>query len=300
MRHLSLFNGIGGFMLAAHFVGWENVAYVERELWLNELTKKNFPNAKTYRFIEEFDPMPFKGTIDIISGSDPCQPHSYAGLGRGTNDNRYLWPEMFRCIQSIHPAWIINENVVGTVSNGVLDIKISDLESEGYTCQAYNIPAEAVGALHKRERIWLIAYDSNCKIDNRTAGKYDKKKTKKILSEWNKIQHTWIPVNLWNGASNSYKKRWEDKYNANIPIILSEKISRYFGFGDSPHGDIPAHIIESGIVGMLNGLPEGMDYNNRYKRCQAIGNSIVWQIAYEIFKCIDVINNNINIYVTHH
>lgn len=290
MRHLSLFNGIGGFMLAAHFVGWENVAYVEKELWLNELTKKNFPNAKAYKFIEQFDPKPFNGTIDIISGSDPCQPHSYAGLGKGTNDDRYLWPEMFRCIQSIHPTWIINENVTGTISNGVLDIKISDLESEGYACQAYNIPAEAVGALHKRERTWLIGYNPNFKSKNRTSGKHDKEKVKEILSKRNKVQYPWKPVNLWNVNSDHNKKRWEKKYHAYFSESLSEKISRYFGFGIHPHGNIPRHIIESGIIGSLNGLPKRMDYNNRYKRCQALGNSIVWQIAYEIFQCIDIIH----------
>lgn len=94
---------------------------------------------------------------DIIAGGDPCQPSSTAGNGLGMSDDRYRWPEMFRGISEIRPNWVINENVAGTVSNMVLDQKITDLESIGYTCQAFNIPAVGVNAHHTRQRIWLVA-----------------------------------------------------------------------------------------------------------------------------------------------
>lgn len=288
MNHLSLFNGIGGFMLAAEMVGWNSVAYVEKIKWLNQLMQKHYPNAKAHEDIKDFEPDSYAGTIDIISGGDPCQPHSVAGLGRGTEDNRYLWPEMFRIIRAIHPAWVINENVNGTISNGVLDLKINDLESAGYACQAYNIPAESVGALHKRERIWLIANDPNCQIESGTSGEFQKTGGKKQLSKRHKVQHNWQPVDLWPFVAHPDKELWQKQHTAGKPDV-----SGFFGFGTHANGNIPERFIESAIIRMLNGLPEGLDYNNRNKRCEALGNAIVWQVAYEIFKCIDILSKNI-------
>ena len=291
MNHLSLFNGIGGFMLAAHWAGWNNIAYVEKINYLNDKIKLIFPEAKCHEDIKNFTGKEYRGSIDVISGGDPCQPSSIAGLGKGTEDDRYLWPEMFRVIQTIHPTWIINENVDGTIANGILDLKIDDLESEGYTCQSYCIPAEAVGALHKRQRVWLIAHDANCIRTNRTPRKLHETKNKKRVQQWNKIQLPQEPVNLWYSNSNINVKRWETNNNAKEPGIYKERLSRYFGFGADPHGNIPRHIIESGIIRMLDGLPEGMDYTERNKRIQALGNAIVPQLGFELMRTINIIQN---------
>lgn len=255
--------------------------------------KHHFPNSFQHEDIRTTDFTIWRGRIDLLTGGDPCQPNSVAGLGKGTADDRFLWPEMFRAIREIRPAWIVNENVDGSVANGVLDLKIDDLESEGYACQAYDIPAEAVGALHQRGRIWLVAHNPDRNNDYRTTGKNGISEGKKRLSERNTIQLFGQPVDLWPYAAYPDAERLKEQYTTSQPGTLQEGMGRYFGFGPDPYGNIPRHIIESGIIGMLNGLPEGMDYADRGKRIKAIGNAIVWEVAYEIFKAIEEYENNI-------
>jgi DNA (cytosine-5)-methyltransferase 1 len=98
--------------------------------------------------------------IDLLTGGFPCQPFSYCGKRRGKNDNRNLWPEMLRIIKEQRPAWVIGENVAGII-NMELDQVHSDLESEGYSVQTLLIPACAVGAIHRRNRAWIIANNNN-------------------------------------------------------------------------------------------------------------------------------------------
>ena len=105
-------------------------------------------------------------TIDLICGGFPCQPFSHAGKREGADDDRHLWPEYFRIIQEIRPRWVIGENVAGLISMG-LDQVLSDLESEDYSCQTLIIPACALNAPHRRDRVWIIGrkrdvYNSEC------------------------------------------------------------------------------------------------------------------------------------------
>lgn len=157
MRHL--FNGIGGFGLAAHWMGWVNVMHCEIDPFCNRVMNYHFPNSYQHEDIRTTDFTIWRGRIDLITGGDPCQPSSVAGKRKGKEDERYLWPEYYRAVKEIRPRWIVNENVPGTVSNGILDQKISDLEDAGYSWWApFIIPASAVGAPHKRDRVWLVAY----------------------------------------------------------------------------------------------------------------------------------------------
>jgi DNA (cytosine-5)-methyltransferase 1 len=158
MTHGSLFSGIGMFDLAAEWMGWENVFNCDKDERCRNVLKKHWNNVTQYEDIKTTDFTIWRG-LDVITGGDPCQPSSLAGLRKGMSDERYLWPEMFRAIREIRPRWVVNENVPGTINNGVLDQKITDLQSEGYTCwPPLLIPASAVGAHHKRNRVWLVAY----------------------------------------------------------------------------------------------------------------------------------------------
>jgi DNA (cytosine-5)-methyltransferase 1 len=289
MRHGSLFSGIGGFDLAAQWMGWENVFQVEKDKHCLQRLEKLFKYVKRFEDVKSFSGKPFRHWLDILTGGDPCQPHSVAGLGKGTKDDRFLWPEMFRIAQELNVPWIVNENVSGSIANGVLDIKINDLESVGYTCQAYCIPAESVGALHQRERVWLVAYNSDFdrgnKITREVRGTEEEQSP--MEREQHKVHQPWKSVDLWPSDSDSDIKRFEKYYNPEIPNYGSKRLSRYFGFSTAPHGNITRDVIESGIMGMLDGLPEGMDYAERNQRVKALGNAIVPQVVFEIFKAIE-------------
>lgn len=296
MRHGSLFSGIGGFDLAAEWMGWENVFHCENNIYCRQLLKKLFPKSVLLNDIKNADFTIFRGVIDILTGGDPCQPNSVAGLGKGTADDRFLWPEMFRAIREIQPTWITNENVVGSVSNGVLDLKIDDLESIGYSCQAYNIPAEAVGALHQRERIWLVAYNADFHRDNKASRKISGSKEEKqtLERQQHEVYKFGEPVDLWFDDPDPNAKRLEKFNTSSESEILTEGLSRYFGFGVNAHGNFTRDEIKSRIIRMLNGLPEGMDYNERNKRIKALGNSVVPQVVHEIFQAIEIINQTIH------
>jgi len=287
-----LFSGIGGFELAGLWAGITPV-------WSNDVNasccaklRRNFKHEIIEKSITEIKANELK-SVDIICGGDPCQPSSKAGLGKGERDHRYLWPEMFRIIRAKHPSFVLNENVDGTITNGILDRKIDDLESEGYTCQAYILPAEAVGALHRRDRVWLVAYDPNRTIKIGISREIQSQGKAKKLQERNKIQHAWEPVDLWPFDTYPDTERLKEQYNASQSGILSERVSGYFGFGPAAHGHISEDIIKSGIIRMLNGLPKGMDYPDRNRRIAEMGNAIVPQVAYEIFLWMNQVANNI-------
>lgn len=161
MRHLDLFSGIGGFALAAESV-WPDVEHIfcDIEPFAQAVLRKHWPEAKIYDDIKKLEGGGL-GTIDIVTGGFPCQPFSAAGQRRGKEDDRHLWPEMLRVIREAAPRWVIGENVGGLLTwNGgmVLDEVYADLEREGYSVWAFVIPAAAVGAPHRRDRVWIIAH----------------------------------------------------------------------------------------------------------------------------------------------
>ena len=164
MRHLDLFAGIGGFSLAARWMGWETIAWVEINPFCQQILRKHFPKAKGYDDIKQFDGAKYRGAVDIITGGFPCQPFSTAGKRKGTKDDRYLWPEMLRVIREVQPAYIVGENVYGLVnwSGGLVFEQVcADLENEGYQVQPVILPACAVDAPHRRDRVWFVAYSKS-------------------------------------------------------------------------------------------------------------------------------------------
>ena len=278
-RHGSLFSGIGGFDLAAEWMGWENVFQVEWDEYCQKVLAKNFPNTKRYGNIKDFDGTKYRGLIDIISGGFPCQPFSVAGKRKGNTDDRFLWPEMLRIIEEIKPYFIVGENVGGLVSmeNGkILDRILADLENKGYKTEQYIIPACAVGAWHRRDRIWIIAHPINGEY--RINKQSDKKKNgiQKLNRE---TVCSRMPIGAITTNTNNRGKRNEG--------IEPEKIQKLKGFQRGKDKRIYADwqrrpdLFTPILCRSYDGIPNGVD------RIKGLGNAIVPQVVYQIFKAID-------------
>lgn len=188
MTHASVFSGIGGPEVAAVMLGWENLFHCEINPFGRAVLDYWFPNSKSYEDITTTDFSEWRGRVNVLTGGFPCQPFSYAGQRRGAQDDRYLWPYMFRCIDQIQPDWVVAENVAGILTmveqgevsevassadlfDSLNDIRgyrlretftlqriCDDLESHGYSVQPVLIPACAVGAPHRRDRVFIIGH----------------------------------------------------------------------------------------------------------------------------------------------
>jgi DNA (cytosine-5)-methyltransferase 1 len=161
LKHLGLFEGIGGFSLAARWAGWETVAWCEWNKFGQKVLRHHFPEAEGFGDITKTDFRKYANKIDILTGGFPCQPYSLAGKRKGKEDDRHLWPEMLRAIREIRPPYVVGENVFGLINwnRGLVFNEVqADLEAEGYEVWAYVLPACAVNAPHRRDRVWFVAY----------------------------------------------------------------------------------------------------------------------------------------------
>lgn len=165
MKFLSLFSGIGGFDWGLERAGMKCAGQVEIDNFCIKVLEKHFPNVKRIKDIKDVTENDF-GAVDLVCGGFPCQPFSIAGKRKGKTDDRYLWQEMFRVIKIYKPTWVLGENVTGIVNLGLGDV-LFDLESAGYEVQPVIIPACAVGAPHRRNRVWIIAYSSSNGLQNK-------------------------------------------------------------------------------------------------------------------------------------
>jgi DNA (cytosine-5)-methyltransferase 1 len=161
MNHLSLFTGIGGIDLAAHWAGIDTVGMCEIDPFNQQILRRHWGSeipiwSDVHDITTESLLERGIGRVDIVSGGAPCQPFSVAGLKRGEDDPRYLWPQMARVVELTQPAWVLFENVPGIV-NMALEIVLGDLEAAGYEAWPVVLPAAAVGAPHRRQRLFIVA-----------------------------------------------------------------------------------------------------------------------------------------------
>lgn len=284
MKHLGLFEGIGGFSLAARWMGWETVAWVEINEFCQKVLKKNFPEAKGYGDIKEFDGTPYRGTIDIITGGFPCQPYSVAGKRKGKEDSRHLWPEMLRVIREVQPKWIVGENVGGLLSwNGglVFEEVHTDLEDEGYEVQAFLLPAAGVGAPHKRDRVWFIAFNAkhitNGGYNTGESGTAGMEVAWNVMGEARRIESTDNIKSSSINASNSTGARWVQSQYRN---------ESGFNHKDGQANTWEKFPTQSPVRLGNDGIPSRLVRS----AIEAGGNAIVPQVAFEIFKAIEAVN----------
>lgn len=298
LNHGSLFSGIGGFDLASEWMGWNNVFHCEFNSFAQQVLKYYWPNAISYEDITKTDFSIWRGKIDILTGGFPCQPYSLAGYRKGKEDNRHLWPEMFRAIKEISPSYIVGENVYGLVNwNGGLVFKEvqTDLESEGYQVQPVVLPACGVGAPHRRDRIWFVAYsDSSAERSPRESDWVVGKRSENNdePEKWRKQtkQHKGCS-NVLRADTYTYGKR-QQRQRGGEQQINTEEERDWQKYRIIDDGRWP---IESPVCNGNDGISsklDGITFSKwRKESIKSGGNAIVPQVAYEIFKVIQKIEN---------
>jgi len=293
--HLDLFSGIGGFALAAGWAGYQTVGFCEIEDYPRRILSKRFPGVPCHRDIQELDGSIYRG-VDLITGGYPCQPFSQAGQRKGKEDDRHLWPELRRVVAQARPAFLVAENVAGHITLG-LDEVLADLESEGYAGRAIVVPACAVNALHRRDRVWIIAkriYDSDT-INNRSTEQERKHKR---------------PQNTKRGIKDQLESRSDVAHSDGTRLqgFTESNISGGEGQWQTAGNGLPTNTNPGKFVGRLggslDGIPKGLDFPRRWgdgswedgiprvttqkkgrtQRLKGLGNAIVPQVAYEIIK----------------
>jgi len=323
LTHGSLFSGIGGFDLAAEWMGWENKFHCEWNEFGQRVLNYYWPNAELFKDITKSDFKKYYGTIDVISGGFPCQPYSAAGKRLGKEDERHLWPEMLRVIGEVAPRYVVGENVRGLTSwNGgmVFDEVCSDLENIGYSVAPYIIPSSAVNAPHQRERVWFIAHRNlGSRQEHELCSRRD------LFKSWNDANGDASDANRngLNQRDGEHEKHpsktrihaqcniEQSNVNGNATNTSSGGIQRYRGRGKNgefqtnefnenhskrqPRMDWENFPTQSPICGGNDGLPtelDGITFSKwRNESIKAYGNAVVPQVVYEIFKAIQAYEN---------
>lgn len=277
LSHGSLFSGIGGFDLAAKWMNWTNVFQCEKDEWCRKVLAKNFPQSKQFADIKDFNGKEFTNRIDIISGGFPCQPFSVAGQRKGKDDDRYLWEEMLRVVAEIKPTYVVGENVTGIIGLA-LDTVLADLEAQGYTTETFIIPACGKNAWHRRDRVWIVAYtnrirwqdeqkESGQSIHNRN-GNGEAKKQGRGQQQCRAGKSSSVFPNADNTGCKEQRQQFTDGTK-----LFAPKCSSWWE-------------TEPGMGRVVDGLPGRVD------RLKGLGNAIVPQVAFEIFKALESVHRH--------
>lgn len=321
LKHGSLFSGIGGFDLAAEWMGWENVFHCEWNEFGQRILKHYWPKAISYEDITKTDFSIHRGKIDILTGGFPCQPYSSAGKRLGKEDNRHLWPEMLRAIREIKPKYIVGENVSGIISwnEGLVFNEVqTDLENEGYEVQPCVLPAAAVNAPHRRDRVWFVAYRANTRTESvrsrRKNSVYEFESTTNSSSNGHELRRFGKDRQEKGTFQSEGDKRewfWNDDWrNGEQKNVTNPDFKRFQGrkighkskerqesneeqsrrcdkLPRQKWEEFPTQSpICSGNDGLSNQL-DGITFPKwRQESIKAYGNAIVPQVAYQIFKAL--------------
>lgn len=330
MKHGSLFSGIGGFDLAAEWMGWENVFHCEWNEFGQRVLKHHFPKALSYADITQTDFNVHRGRISVLSGGFPCQPYSSAGKRLGKEDERHLWPEMLRAIREIQPRWVVGENVLGLVNwNGglVFEEVQADLEAEGYEVQPFILPAASVNAPHRRDRVWFVAWNAKSarEAEKREISKGENTHAVRVCGT---IQGASIDSNKRNDRRAARKDEGESGSKDTIPAGGKESDELYGLSRNAPDSDNELRQRRDGqgtpnesthkekrteslnvprsweefpteppICSGDDGLSDRLDNITfpkwRNESIKAYGNAIVPQVAHQIFKAIEAYEKSI-------
>lgn len=346
LTHLSLFSGIGGLDLAAEMAGFRTVGQCEWADYPTKVLEKHWPDVPRWRDIrtltgESFYEKTGMRTVDIISGGFPCQPFSVAGKRRGKEDDRYLWPEMLRVISELRPTWVVGENVAGIV-NMALDQVYADLENEGYSVQAFIIPACAVDAPHRRDRCAIVGRKTDVPNPNKVRCDLWGSERERVRGDAPRHEADTGGKNVEDADGNGCGRPRDlcelrcvqkevGKGEANFPckpsqvpgtMAHADHGSRLVrrdgefpaveetGGSRADHGGRAAEYVtgewrttQSGLGGMVDGLPCWLDepaipriatgIPDRANRLKCLGNAVVPQQFYPVFRAISDIERGI-------
>jgi len=282
MKHIGLFEGIGGFSLAARWAGWETIAWCEWNDFGQKVLRHHFPKAQGHGDITQTDFTIYRGQCDIVTGGFPCQPYSTAGKRLGKEDERHLWPEMLRAIREIQPRWVVGENVLGLVnwSGGLVFHEVqADLEAAGYEVFPYVLPACAVNAPHRRDRVWFVAHSKSGGLEGLRQHGNVKRFERKVGSVRNNegtCTRTCLHPDsigqisgrkFYNSATQGQFRRVSAKNNWNVWPL-----------------EPPICTGNDGLSSRLDGITFPKWRNESIK---AAGNAIVPQVAFQIFQAIN-------------
>jgi DNA (cytosine-5)-methyltransferase 1 len=309
MLHISLFSGIGGFDIASEWMGWTNIVSCEINPFGRKHLEYYWPEAYhhddihtlTYEKINEELTKRFGSnwrTNDIIlTGGFPCQPYSTAGKRLGKNDERHLWPQMLRVIQEVAPTYIVGENVRGIVNwNGgmVFDEVQADLEDAGYEVIPFIIPACAVNAPHRRDRVWFVAHSTSGN-DRGRPGEFSQQNEQQEKERPKKRIPKLVCSSEAHDASNTNNQGLEGSANGRGVRKRGQKpneqssrriYTTWQNFPTQP----PVRFGNDGFQPRLDSITFSKWRNESIK---AAGNAIVPQVAYQIFKAIQFTHDNL-------